>query len=315
MWLYFTTVNLSALDLNLLLVFHTVLEEKTVAKAAAKLHVTPPAISNSLSRLRAVIGDPLLVRRGRGLVPTPRAQELAPRVATALRELERAVGDDRTFDPATTRRRFVLACSDNDQIASVPHLAATLASEMPLAQLHIVSIDQLKASDGLAAGIVDAAVVPTAASHADVHAEPLYVDHGVLVLRKGHPIRAPRLSRAQFNSLRYVDTWIVLGRAGVGTKMMDAFLHRHGLVRNVAVIVPGFAAAAMIVATTDLAVGMPMRVAVQLAKHLPLRVAKIPAPAMPIEMQLVWHARTHEDPGAKLFRALVADAFRDKPRR
>jgi DNA-binding transcriptional LysR family regulator len=268
-----------------------------------------------MARLRAVIGDPLLVRSGRGLVPTPRAQELAPRVAAALRELERAVGDDSTFDPATTRRRFVLACSDNDQIASVPGLAAALADAMPLAQLHIVSIDQLKASDGLAAGTVDAAVVPAASRYEDMHTEPLYVDHGVLVLRKAHPIRGPRVSRAQFNSLRFVDTWIVLGRAGVGSRMMDAFFARHGLVRNVAVIVPGFAAAAMIVATTDLAVGMPMRVAARFAKELPLRLAKIPAPAMPIEMQLVWHARTHQDPGAKLFRTLVTTAFRDKARR
>lgn len=301
-------MKLSSLDLNLLLVLHTVLAEKSVARAAEKLHVTPPAVSNALTRLRDVLGDPLLVRRGRGLVPTPRALELAPRLAAALGELERAVGDEARFDPETTRRRFVLACSDADQLSSVPLITARLARAMPQAQLHVVSIDQLAASDGLAAGTVDAAIVPAGSVADDLHARDLYVDEAALVLRADHPIRAPRLSRAQFNALRHVDVWLVLGRAGVGNQMAEAFFRRHGLVRQVAVIVPGFAAAAMVAATTDLVAGMPRRVAEQLAHRLPLRVARLPAPAMQIQLQLVWHARTHEDPGAIAFRELVAAA-------
>jgi DNA-binding transcriptional LysR family regulator len=303
-------MNLSSLDLNLLVVLHTVLEQKSVARAAAKLHVTPPAVSNALSRLRDVIGDPLLVRRGRGLVATPRALELAPRVALALRELEHALGSESRFDPTRTRRRFVLACSDNDQTANVPRLAAAFGRAMPSAQLHVVSIDQLTASDGLAAGTVDAAVVPAGAYPEDLHAQPLYSDEAAFVLRAGHPVRAARLSRAQFNALRHVDIWLVLGRAGVGNQQVQAFLRRHGLVRDVAVIVPGFMAAAQVVTTTDLIAGMPRRVAEALARHLPLRIARPPTASMRIDLKLVWHERTHEDPGAVMFRSLVVETFR-----
>src|SRR5262245_41119301 len=106
---------LSALDLNLLLVLDTVLAERSVARAARRLHVTPSAVSNSLARLRAALGDPLISRSGRGIVPTPRAAALAPALARGLRELDQAVRGD-TFDPATTDREFSLAVADAGQL-------------------------------------------------------------------------------------------------------------------------------------------------------------------------------------------------------
>lgn len=311
MTVQFTAVKLSAIDLNLLLVLHTVLAEGSVARAAAKLHVTPPAVSNALTRLRDVLGDPLLVRRGRGLVPTPRAVELAPRIAAALTELERAVDENAAFDPKTTRRRFVLACPDADHLVTVPRIAAELARTMPHAQLHVISIDQLAASDGLAAGTVDAAVAPAGVGHHELHAQDLYADEPVIVLREGHPIGS-RLTRAQFNALHHIDVWLVFGRPGVGNRLAEEYMRRHGLIRQVSVIVPGFAAAAMIAANSDLAAGMPKRVAEKLAEQLPLRLYRPPAPPMRIQVQLVWHARTHLDPGAIAFRAIVANAYAER---
>lgn len=303
-------MKLSAIDLNLLLVLHTVLQERTVARAAAKLHVTPPAISNALARLRELVGDPLLVRHGRGLVPTPRALELAPTLGLALGELERALDEEARFEPLTTRRRFVLACSDSDQLSFVPRLAARFHQELPRAQFQVVSIDQLTATDGLAAGSVDAAVAPAGASEA-LHTAPLYDEEAVLVVRRDHPMRRRRPSAADFNALRHVDVWLVLGRAGVGNSMAEAFFERHGLHRQVALIVPGFAAAAMAVVGSDLAAAMPRRAAEALARVLPLRVLPLPTPPMRMELQLIWHARTHADPGAVFFRDLV---FRSVPR-
>src|SRR5215831_13642500 len=109
-------MNLSSIDLNLLLVLHTVLTEKTVVRAATKLNVTPPAVSNALARLREILEDPLLVRRGRGLVATPRAAELAPKLEAAVGMLHRAL--EERFDPAVTTRQFSLALSDADQACS-----------------------------------------------------------------------------------------------------------------------------------------------------------------------------------------------------
>src|SRR5688572_4989339 len=123
-------MKLSSLDLNLLLVLHTVLEEKSVAKAAASLHVTSSAVSNALGRLRGLLGDPLLVRHGRGLVPTRRATELAPRIRAAVMELQGALAANVPFVPVQTDRMFTLACADNDQIASVPRIAAAFTARM-----------------------------------------------------------------------------------------------------------------------------------------------------------------------------------------
>lgn len=304
-------MKLSAIDLNLLLVLHTVLSEGSVARAATKLHVTPPAVSNALARLRDLLGDPLLVRRGRGLVPTPRAVELAPRLASALRELELAIDENAAFDPRTTRRRFVLACPDAHHLVTVPRIAAELARVMPHAQLHVVSIDQLAASDGLSAGTVDAAVAPVGVDMHDLHAQHLYTDEPVLVVREGHPMGS-RLTRAQFNALRHIDVWLLFGRPGIGNQLAEDYMRRHGLVRQIAVIVPGFAAAAAIAAHSDLAAGMPRQVAEKLAEQLPIKLHRLPAPPMRIDVQLVWHTRTHHDPGAIAFREIVANAYSER---
>src|SRR5579859_1263038 len=99
-----TVMNLSALDLNLLAVLHAVLEERSATRAAKRLHVTQSAVSNALARLRVVIGDPLVVRNGRGIVPTPRAQELAPAIAEVMAKLASALDRGKTFAPERTTR-------------------------------------------------------------------------------------------------------------------------------------------------------------------------------------------------------------------
>src|SRR6187402_815703 len=111
-------VSIAGLDLNLLLVLDTVLRERSVARAAKRLHVTPSAISNGLAKLRTALADPLVTRRGRGIVPTPRAEELAPTLARALAELARVVTHV-PFDAATCTRTFTLAMADAGQIASL----------------------------------------------------------------------------------------------------------------------------------------------------------------------------------------------------
>src|SRR5215472_1257480 len=119
MMIIIMVVNLSSIDLNLFLVLHAVLEERSATRAARRLHVTPSAVSNALARLRALLGDPLLVRSGRGVVPTPRAAALAPALARALRDLDQAVHGD-AFDPATTDRELTLAMADVIQVVRLP---------------------------------------------------------------------------------------------------------------------------------------------------------------------------------------------------
>src|ERR1700743_3102496 len=122
-------MRLSQLDLNLLVMLETVLAEGSVAKAARRLHVTPSAISNALARLRVTLNDPLVVRSGRGIVPTPRAAALAPELRRILEDLDRAVQGE-TPDPSSTTRQFTLAIADAGQLVQGPRLASNFAGQM-----------------------------------------------------------------------------------------------------------------------------------------------------------------------------------------
>src|SRR5688500_1339905 len=150
----------------------TVLAERSVARAARRLSVTPSAVSNALARLRAALGDPLVTRSGRGIVPTPRAAALSPLLARALRDLEHAVhGSD--FDPKTTDRTFTVGISDAAQLVNLPPLVALLAVEMPRARLRVVSVHTLFLSGGLGGTEVDA-VLGVGEKGPGIHSRALY---------------------------------------------------------------------------------------------------------------------------------------------
>lgn len=307
--LEFTTVNLSSIDLNLLLVLHTALEEKSLVKAAAKLHVTPPAISNALSRLRETLGDPLFVRSGRGVTPTPQALALAPILAKMFGDLEEALGGQASFDRATSTRTLTLALSDADQIARLPRLSKVFTQELPRARLEVVTIDTLLSTGGLAGTVVDVAIGPLGPAEEQVHLEPLYDEEGVLIVRRDHPRIRKQLSKELFNTERHVDIHMALGKAGIGHRLVEEAFARMGLTRDIAVVVPSFAAAAMIVAATDLIGGMPRRSAEALRRVMPIKIASTQLPPFHFAMAMMWHERTHADPAAACLRALVRKTF------
>ena len=303
-------MNLASVDLNRLLVLHAVLRERSVTRAAAALHVTPSAVSNALARLRATFDDPLLVRSGRGLVLTPRATALAPPLADAVAAMARVVAERSNGDPAHSTRTFTLACSDAEQIAEVPRIAAAFARKLPHATLRILSVEQLESRGGLAAGDVDAAIAPAHGPVRDVHSTDLYQEEGVLVVRKGHPQVRRRMSKELFNRLRHIDILLALGGPGIGHHIVEEFFASHGLHRDIAISVPSFAAAAAIAAHTDWVAGMPRRMAAVFLRQMPLTTVALPIPPLRFRMQLVWHERTHADAGARLFRSVILAACR-----
>jgi DNA-binding transcriptional LysR family regulator len=307
-----SAVNLSQIDLNLLVVLHAVMQHGSVAAAAAELHVTPSAISNALARLRAQFGDPLFVRKGRGVIPTPRALQLRPLLESALSALERAVSDER-FDAKTCTRTFGIAMSDGDQIALLPTIAGAFMRALPRARLHAVSIDALLASGGLAGPLAELCIAPKLPDP-ELHWTPLYETDAVVVARRRHPELPARkeLSAELFRSLRHVDTHLALGKPGVGHKGAADVFARAGLTRDVAVVVPTFSAAALVVAETDLIAALPRRVAEALVGLLPLRLLELKgSPRM--QLGLVWHERVHHDPATRFVRALIANTV--KPRK
>jgi DNA-binding transcriptional LysR family regulator len=299
-------VSISNLDLNLLLVLDTVLRERSVAKAAQKLHVTPSAVSNSLAKLRAALGDPLVTRRGRGIVPTPRATELAPVLKRALNELETAVAQA-PFDAASCTRTFTLAMADALQIAWLPRVAAALSRKMPQAGLRVIGIDSLLSLGDLSSSEVDLHV-GVRASGPGIHAEALYDEPTLLVMRRSHGGRAINRSRRQLAALRHVAVELAPGR-GFRDPVAAAYT-RAGIERQVAMTVPSFSAAAAVVTTTELVATLPRSLFVVQGARWGLRAVAGSVPEHTVAIALCWHERTHVDPAAAAFRALVAAAIR-----
>src|SRR5688572_6675509 len=304
--------KLSNVDLNLFLVLHTVLTESSVTRAAKKLSVTQSAVSNALARLREIFCDPLFVRHGRGLVPTPRAQELTPLMQRTMTDLQSAV-DGAAFVPEKSTRRFTLAWSDAQTIAHLPALLPLFEQNLPNATLRIVTIDFLIATNGLALGEVDAAVGPEEAAFPPLLFEPMYAEEIVLAARRDHAKVVGCLLREQFEEVEFVDIQLALGQGGVGNLLMTELLARHGLSWRVGMVAPDFTTAAHAAAVSDYVVGLPARAARAFCGFLPLSLVELPAflkrPTM--TMAILWHPRTDADAGARYFRRLVRDACKE----
>jgi DNA-binding transcriptional LysR family regulator len=295
--------RLAALDLNLLLMLDTVLAERSVARAARRLHVTPSAVSNALARLRAALGDPLLVRNGRGVVPTPRAAALAPAIGRALRDVDLALHGE-GFDPKTTDRELTLAMADVIQVVKLPAIVAALAAAMPRARLRVLSIDALIASGGLAGTEVDA-LIGAGDKGPGVHAQRLYDEQIVLVARASHSAVRERVSKAQLATLRHVAVQVA---PGLDNRRLVASYAALGIARAVAVVVPTFTAAAAIAARSDLVASLPANLVEMLGPRLGLRTLATPLPPLATTINLLWHDRTDRDPALGAFRRVLAQA-------
>lgn len=298
-------MSIASIDLNLLLVLGTVLSERSVARAARRLHVTPSAISNALARLRVALGDPLVTRRGRGIVPTPRAEELAPRLLAALAELERAVTLG-AFDPASCSRTFTLAMADAGQVAWLPRIVTAMAREMPSARLRVVGIASLVSLGNLGSTEVDLHV-GVRATGPGIHAEALLEEQTVLVARKDHPDCGRKATRRRLESLRHVGVEMAPGQ-GFRDAVAAAYA-KENIARVVALTVPTFAAAVAVAAASDLVATLPASLVDARGRTSPVRVVSGPVPRHIVSIAMCWHERTHADPAMMAFRTIVRGAI------
>jgi len=285
-------------DLNLLMTLDTVISEGSVARAATRLHVTTSAVSISLARLRVLLGDPLVTKKGRGIVPTPRALELAPRLARSIRDLNDLLRAG-TFNAATTTRRFTIAMSDLGQLTLLPQIASLLTQEMPLARLRSIGIDSLVQLGGLAGPEVDVVIGPDQGS-VDIHSEALFQQRAVLICRARHPALKSRAA------LRHVAVEMAPNQ-GL-RNLAEAAFARAGVARDIAMVVPTFSAAAAIVAATDLVATVPASLYASLGPVLQLRELPPLIPSFMIDTNMCWHPRTHGDATAAGFREIVRRA-------
>jgi DNA-binding transcriptional LysR family regulator len=299
-------VSLTHIDLNLLLTLDAVLSEGSVARAAGRLHVTPSAVSNALARLRAVLGDPLVVRSGRGVIPTPRGLELAPTLKSALAELERAIRSE-AFDPTTTTRQFTVAVSDAGQISWIPAFSRLLSAEMPRASLRVVGIDTYLSWGGPPSTEVDVAIAAIEDTAPGVYMTPLRKETSVLVARRTHPSARQRISKVQLSTFEHVEVQVAPGRGYRGLAQLYAGV---GIERRVVITVPSFVAAAAVVAETDLVATLPANLVDVFKEQFDLSVVEsATAPVLKTAVNLIWHGRTNDDSAARAFRLLISRSF------
>jgi len=256
-------MDLSGADLNLLVLFETVMGERHVRRAAERLHLSPSAVSHGLSRLRRLLGDPLFLRTPRGVVPTDRATALSESIADILVRVRSVVASAEPFDPARSTRRFTIGAPDGAVSVFLPPLLVALQRSSPRIDL---SIRQLlprpgEASpnfawrDGLAeleARALDIAVLPLGELPARFVKRPLSDEEFVIAMRAGHRFAKDRSLRG-YCAQRH----LVVSASGDPSGFVDAALARRGLVRHVALTVPSFHFALAILAETDLVAAMP----------------------------------------------------------
>ncbi|HEX4886106.1 MAG TPA: LysR family transcriptional regulator [Casimicrobiaceae bacterium] len=288
-------------DLNLLVTLDVLLAEGSVARAARRLRLSPSAMSRALARLRATTGDPLLVRAGRGLVPTPRAIALRERVAHLVEDAEAVLRPAEEPDLERLVRTFTLRSSDGFVENFGPGLIARVAAEAPGVRLRFVAkLD--KDSAPLREGTVDleTAVVGESAGP-ELRVQALFRDRFVGVVRSGH-----RLARSKVTPARYASAGhIAVSRRGVERGPIDDALKALGLERIIATIVGGFATALALARATDLVASVPARHTGSLREGM--HTFALPFDAPEITVSMLWHPRQHADPAHAWLRRCVRD--------
>lgn len=292
-------------DLNLVRVLDALLAERSVTGAARRLGLSQPAMSHALARLRDQLGDPLLVRAGRGMAPTARAEALAPRLRAALEAIDGALSEARPFDPGSSTRTFHLGTSDYGEFVLVPPLLSRLSEQAPGVDLWV----RRQAADAATLRGDDWEIILSPMMAVEdapaVRSRALYHERFVVLMRQGHPLLSRPWTVEAYAGARHAFIAPRGGRGGV----VDTALEKRGLRRRIALAVPHFLVAPYAIADSDLILTVAERVARAFAARLPLVVVEPPMPLPGFTMAMLWHERHHADLGhAWLREQLVAVA-------
>jgi DNA-binding transcriptional LysR family regulator len=293
---------MSTPDLNLLVTLDVLLAEGSVARAARRLRLSPSAMSRALARLRETTGDPLLVRAGRGLVPTPRALELRGRVGQLVQDGKAVLRPAERLDLKRLVRTFTLRTSEGFVENFGPDLIARAGEEAPGVRLRFVQKadkDNAPLRDGivdLETGVVGKATGP------EVRAQGLFRDRFIGVVRLGHPLSQGEITPARYAAGRH----ILVSRRGLDKGPIDEALNALGLEREIVAIVDGFSTALALARASDLIVSVPERHTGILRAGM--HSFPLPVSAPEITVSLLWHPRLDADPAHRWLRGCVRDA-------
>ena len=288
-------------DLNLLAVLDVLLAEKNVSRAAERLHLSQPAVSHALARARDVLDDPLLLREGGRMVPTPLGRRLQQPLREVLSNLEALLRDLRDFDPSRAGETVQIGLTDYGDFVLMPTVIERLRREAPGVRIVTRSVGADQMHEDLSNGRIDMAVLFGTATLPGLHEQVLF-DESYMCLANAKwrgPLTLERYVAAEHVQVSYAASLV---------GATDEVLQKMDLRRNVVLSTPHFMAAAAAVARTDLLMTTPSRVARRLEKDLPLKIFAPPFELPRIKLRLTWHARTHMDPVQAWMRSVLIDA-------
>ena len=283
--------NLAGINLSLLLVFEALIDEQSVSRAARKVGLTQPAVSNALSRLRLLVHDDLFVRTPKGMRPTPRALELVEPIRDALAQIRTALEQPERFDPATTERQFAIGASDNLDFSLAMCVPAILEAAPRAGLSWVDAVGPEVVLRLLDAGSIDIAVGRFDVLPKRLVSVPLYTERYACVARRGHPDLTDGVTLDQLVALPHLlvtrDT----------TQIIDAALAERGLARRSTVRVPYFALVPHALRNTSLLAVVGERIARACAEDGTLEYHDLPIDLPPWEISAVWRRQVNRDEG------------------
>lgn len=296
------------LDLNLLHVFDTIYREGSLTRAARALHLTQPAVSHSLARLRDHFGDPLFSRQGNRMVPTPLARRFLESMRPGLNQIQSAVNQFHAFDPTTHRKTFSLALRDVLESTFLPRLMTRL-DDFPDIEITSQRITRRDMETLLAAGKLDFAVDVLLPVGDQTAHEQLRRDRLMVIARKDHPLaRNPALSMDDYVAASH----ILVSSRTEGPGVEDFALSRLGLQRRIRLRCQHFYAACQVVENSDLLLTMPATYAEQVARSNQICLLE-PPPGLPEhDVHLYWHRAYEKEPALLWLRKLFHDVAREQ---
>lgn len=298
-------MNLNRIDLNLFAVFDAIYTAGSLTKAADVLCITQPAVSNSLARLREMLNDPLFVRTGHSMTPTPVAQNIIVPARQALGLLRRSVQESQTFDPLTAEKAFNFASRDLLEVVILPRLMAKLQNQAPNIRLTNYEIARSQVVSAMASGTLDFFADASAFTDPHLRKEKVAQDRLVVMARKNHPALKQGLDLPTFLRLGHIN--VSHRKSGAGP--IDIALDKLGKRRKVVMRGQHFLTVPSAIAKTDLVACLPYH----LAKHYDLAIYELPFDLPPVEYFLYWHVSADHDNAHRWMRDLimeVAHAYR-----
>jgi DNA-binding transcriptional LysR family regulator len=301
-------MDITKLDLNLLVVFHHLLIHKRVSVIAPLLGMSQPAVSSALGRLRVHLGDELFLRTQGGMTPTPYALQLAEPVAMALEGLQQALNVRAAFDPLSSTRSFTLAMTDVGEMYFLPVLVDALSKVAPGVTVQVVSVTQASLKDDMGSGRIDLAMGLLPQLQAGFFQQALFRQKYIGLMRRSHPLAAEqKLSLSSFMQAEHVR----IVAAGTGHGRVDVALEKQKLRRQIRLTVPHYVALGDVLSHSDLIATVPERFADRTLEPFGLIKRDLPIPLAESAIHQFWHTRLHRDPGHQWLRQFCWGLFGD----